>query len=223
VTTDLDIAVTKRYGRSLTNLRERLGIATGTAWLRLGSYDEADIERLAEAIQPVTDMARQQASLLTAGFLNHFTGTRLTAPDLVSLSADVWRPPFMTTWAGLARGDQWEDAVSAGHERSIGTAGEIVTSSARETATVIDEREPRITGWNRVPTGNCCAWCAQMAAIDWGSAWAASLGGQHRSCHCDLVPITEQSAPGRALNAPLQDAPDDSRYVTPDGDAAEAP
>lgn len=222
MTSALDIAVTRRYGRAHASLRERFGILAGAAWTRLESYDEADIDIYAAALAAQTAAARQQAALLTAGYLNHFTATRqgINLPDL---SVDVWRPPFITVWAGLKRGDPWEAAVAAGHDRAMSTAGQIVTASARETATVIDENEPRIIGWNRVPSGACCDWCAEMAQVDWGSAAAASLGDQHANCGCDLVPITDDSAPGQVLTAPLADAPADSRYVTPDGEAADEP
>jgi hypothetical protein len=222
MTTALDLAVTRRYGAAHRRLRDRFALVAATAWAQLGNYDEADLGPLTESLAHQTAAARTTGATHTAGYLNHFTGTRQPA-DIGPLSAEAWLPPFLTTWGSLKRGVPYLDAVAAGQDRMMSTAAELVTASVRDAAVVIDDSEPKITGWNRVPSGSCCAWCAEMALIDWGSADAASLGDQHANCGCDIVPITDDSAPGQDLNAELSDAPSDAAYVTAGGDAADRP
>ena len=62
------------------------------------------------------------------------------------------------------------------------------TTSARDAASTVDSGAPQLTRWQRIPEGNSCDWCNDMATQDYGSAEAASLNDEHSNCHCDVVP-----------------------------------
>lgn len=229
--TTRDILVTRNYSRLLAELRTRFGAVAVREWDALPAHDEANLAQFIDRMAVATDAARTRAARLAGGYLYHFAPTAAT-PTLTDLRpfdpAEQWRVPFIQAWSSLKQGLPLRAAVAMGHARAAQVAGAIVTASARAASAFIDSNEPRIIGWNRVPDGACCDWCASAATEDYRSAESASLDDQHANCNCDVTPITADAAPGREINAPLIDAPpvpadDATGYVTPDGDAAPRP
>lgn len=182
--------LTRRYDQRLTDLRTRVNAVAADQWKRLGSYDEADIPRWVEAITPLTAASRAAAATLTAGYLHaaHNTNQPVTADQLRDLNPELWRQPFMSMWASLARSEGFDAALTLGTSRAGDTSAEIVTITARDAAGVVDSSSPQLTRWVRVPAGPCCDWCADMATLDFGSAEEAALGDQHSNCNCAVVP-----------------------------------
>lgn len=201
MTSLLDVTLTRRYARALEHVRGRLGVRAAATWDGLGSYDEADIAAMVDQLAPVTDAARLAAMDLTAGYLGQVAGPTV-AVGLDELSFDAtsaWRPPFMSAWQAFGRGESFELAREAGRRRARATAGDIVTLTARSTASAVDDASPHIVGWRRTLGGaKPCEWCVTVAGQQYRTADSATFG--HDSCHCTPSPITETADPGRAVN-----------------------
>lgn len=201
MTSALDVALTRRYGRSLEQLRIRFGRLAANAWERLDSYDEAEVLTLAERLAPVTDAARRGAADLTAGYLGRVAGPTIgvTLDELAFDPAEAWRPPFISTWQAFKNGASYDDAREAGRRRSIGAAGNIVTDTARNTAGIVDGASPHIVGWRRtLNSPQPCDWCVSVAGQQYRTADSATFG--HDWCHCTPSPITATADPGRLVN-----------------------
>lgn len=216
MTTPLDLEVTRRYSAAQQELRDKLGAVAKREWAKLPSYNEANIPAFIEAMTAPTDLVRGQTSTLSAGYLNHFTGSRTLPSDLKEIDAETWRQPFMSTWSALASGETYEAAVAAGEDRAVGTMGDIVTETARETTEGIGGGEPAIIGWDWVAEPDACPWCIERAGVTWDSTEQDVFSQSHDNCRCDITPVTADSAPGQELNAENPDVQGDGT----EGDAA---
>lgn len=219
------VRLTRRYQQRLVAIGDQAETRMGSLWDDLGSWDEADVERFILQAGPVTLGVQRAASALTVGYLGLMVGKQV--PTLADFAAPDLRGAFLAYWGSLGRGEQWDRAITTGRTRA-GTIGlDAAHTSARDTATVADDSESSIVGWERVPGGVTCEFCATVSTQRYHSAESASFG--HERCDCSVVPIVGKNAPGRVINRERLDAlksiPADDRtgYVTADGDPAPRP
>lgn len=222
------VELTRRYQRQVNTVGANSATMLSRAWDNLGSWDEANVPAFAEAAMPIVRAAQQRAAALTTGYLGLLLGKKMPTVDASRFAASVDpRSPFLGYWASLSRGDGWEQAITLGRTRAETLGLDGVTTAARGTSSEIDDQEDRITGWERVPAGVCCDWCAEVSTQQYHSADSADFG--HDRCNCGVVPIIGKVAPGRVINRPLLDnlkniSPDDrTGYVTASGDPAARP
>jgi hypothetical protein len=181
---------------AMARLRRLAERAVAARWEGLGSYDERDVERFLEPVVPIVLAAQQQAVRLTDAYLARAlerqplgipadlaTGAAVRAG---TTPAEVYRRPFVTTWAALANGAQYQDAVAAGLARAKSTAATDVQLAMRQTLTLVGEADERITGYQRVPDGGACAFCRLVAGQRYTTR---DLMPIHSHCGCGVQPI----------------------------------
>lgn len=175
-----------------------------SVWDDLSSWDEDDVDRYLRQASPIVTGAARAAAATTVGYLGLMVGTRPAIVDPLRFLDDIdLLSPFLGYWSALAKGAEWTEAVTLGRTRSETIATDTVNISARGTAREVDDAEPRITGWERVLSGNSCEFCATAATQRYRTAESASFG--HDRCDCGVVPIVGRLDPGRVINRPLLD------------------
>lgn len=222
------VILTRRYQRSLRVVATNAGNAVTRAWDGLDGWDEPNIDEFTGRATPIVSGAQRQGAALTAGYLGLMLATKMPSVDATKFLGSVdFRSPFLAYWAALGRGEDWPQAITTGRTRAEDLALDGTTTAARGTATEIDPIEDRITGWERVPGGVCCEFCATVATQRYHTAESASFG--HDRCNCDVIPIIGNLRPGRVINRPLLDqlkknSDDDSTgYVDASGAPAPRP
>lgn len=220
------VALTRRYQHRLATVGTNAGNAITRTWDDQGSWDERDVDAFTARATPIIDGAQRQSAALTTGYLGLLLGTPVNAIDGARfLELIDLREPFLAYWGALAKGADWVDAITAGRTRAEDLALDGSTIAARGAAVEIDTEEDRITGWERVPGGVCCEWCATVATQRYHTADSASFG--HDRCNCAVIPIIGRVAPGRVINRPLLDQlkniSDDDRTGYVDASGAPAP
>lgn len=174
-------ALIARYQLRLDELAKRLGITAQQAWLALGSYETADIERLAAAVDPAATVARSAASALSGATISALSGVNVGLPKLEPID---WQQPFNLYWKSLTE-VPWDEAVQIGGRFAEATGFDSVQDAARQTAQHADD-SGRITAWAREPDGTACDWCVEVAGQLYHSADSADFG--HDRCGCAVVP-----------------------------------
>lgn len=222
------VILTRRYQQRLNTVSVAAAHRVSSVWDDQGSWDDTDVDSFTARATSIIAGAQRQTSALTAGYLGLLLGTKVPAIDGAKFIDQIdLREPFLAYWAALNRGDDWINAITAGRTRAADLALDGSTTAARSTAAEIDTAEPRITGWERVPGGVCCEFCATAATQRYHTADTASFG--HDRCNCAVTPIIGDLRPGRVINRPLLDSlkniSDDNAtgYVNADGTPAVRP
>lgn len=222
------VVLTRRYQRAVRGVASKAAVAVSNVWDGLGSWDEANVDEFTRRATPVVAGAQRQGAALTAGYLGLMLASAVVPVNAAKfLDVTDFRSPFLGYWAALSRGEEWDQAITTGRTRAEDLALDGTTTAARGAATDIDTTEDRISGWERVPGGLCCEFCATVATQRYHSAESASFG--HDRCNCDVIPIIGDLRPGRVINRPLLDqikknSEDDSTgYVDASGAPAPRP
>ena len=108
-----DLALTRGYMRALDRLMSRYGAAVAAAWANLPDHHEERIPGFLSDIETTTAVARRLTADVTLGYIAGITGSPV-AVDLTALApvdAEVWRDPFISTWANLSAGAPLAAAV----------------------------------------------------------------------------------------------------------------
>lgn len=177
----------RRHKRLLAARRNALSSALVTAWDRLGSYEEADIERYARTTAPAVRGAKVSTVAASAAFFALVTSRPPVGirPDEVPVEPRI-RDPFLATWHAINEDRPWEEAVAAGRSMASAVGFDFVQSTARRTGDVAAEKSDWSGRWERVPGADSCEWCHLVAGQTYVSAESADFG--HDRCDCDAVP-----------------------------------
>jgi hypothetical protein len=174
-------ALIRRYQTQLDALAKRLGVTAQQAWLDLGSWNEADIQRLGSQLRPASTLARSSAAALSGATVSLLAGVNVGLPKLDPVD---WSPAFNLYWKAL--GEQpWDEAVQVGARFAEATGFDSVQDAARQTTRHADE-SGKITAWAREPDGSACDWCVTVSGQLYHSADSADFG--HDRCGCAVVP-----------------------------------
>lgn len=181
--------LTRRFQQSLRRISNASTPAIARAWNGLDAYDEADIDTFASKSAPTLNAAKFAAVRQAAGYYALTSGVRAVGVQAKSILVEPdTRAPFIATWLALKNGAPFEVAVENGASRLDALVDNLVVSSARQTGDEVVERSGlRIVGWERVPDGNACPWCEEVAAGFYASAESADFG--HDNCGCSAEPI----------------------------------
>lgn len=192
MSTAVEVARTNGYTRALARLRARYGVQVASAWDAMPSHHEQDVARFVAAVDAATETARQVTARTTAAYLAGMTRVTVPVPvdALRPVDVEVWRDPFISTWANLDAGAPLDAALAAGRDRALSTSSDIVHRADRDAARSVASRNPRIVGWTWTPSADACDWCLQMAAVDWGPTEEALFSTRHGHCACSVVPRT---------------------------------
>lgn len=176
-------------------LRKRAADVMGAAWLALASYDERDVPVFLATAVPTTRAAQAASVALTNAYLARRLRRRPAAVDVSGLldglragvpAQEVYRRPFVTVWSALKAGRAFEDAVHAGLERVTASAEMDVQLASRATFGAVQQADPSVRGYERVPDAGACEFCLAVAGAFVRSADAMPL---HNRCGCSLEPV----------------------------------
>lgn len=195
-----DVALSERYLAQIDRLRRVGGEAMVREWDRLGSHDEADLEAFIAAATPILSALQTTSAAFTAGYVAALVGER---PPALTLDIDQdLRHPFIGAWKAYADGGSYEDAMTAGRDRSSSLASERVMLTQAEASKGV----PGPVGWRRVPRGSTCSYCIVTSTQRYKTAESAARVGHRnkgrRTCDCSIVPIIGDRDPGRIINKP---------------------
>lgn len=176
-----------RYKRQIAVYRNRTSALLVAAWAGLPGIDEADTARFeAQTAVPLAG-AKTAAVGLSAAFFSIVLGTRPVGvrPGDVLIDPDI-RGPFRAAWHALSMGRSFDEALQVGRSTAQAVGFDFVQSTARLTGDVVAKKSGEKVRWVRVPGGNACAWCQEVAGQSYHSAESADFG--HERDDCDVVP-----------------------------------
>jgi hypothetical protein len=175
-------------------------------WDRLQRYDEDQVEQFITDASPVILAGRRQAVQLAAGFIEAYVNAELQRNDRIEIDLpeyryakpleEVYRRPFVQTWANLAKGTDWIESVDIGRGRVESTARMDVALAHRDGAHEAMRQSQRIVGYRRVLTLPSCDLCTRAAQQRYHKEWLQPL---HNNCDCTVEPIIGEADPGRRI------------------------
>ena len=193
-----------RLARAHMEAERRLRVAVEQAvrriWLGLPGYDRENVDEWLSRVVPVVLAAQAASVRITDAYVARFlrraplglapaelTGAAVrngTPPEV------VYERPFVTLWAALGAGADFEDALNKALARAVSTAAMDVQLAMRATADAIDQADPGIYGYQRVADPGACAFCQEVdgAYVKGSDGFVMAL---HNNCGCGLEPLTE--------------------------------
>lgn len=168
------------YQAAVEQVRSRLLAIVGARWAGLGSYRDADIDRLVRLVVPLVHAGQVQVANLTAAYFRQVGATAGVDVSVVTggrgvPAAEVYRRPAVTTYTALSEGKSVSAAVQLGGDRLASLVmTDLQIAKVRQAQRSLDSAG--VTAFRRVLTGReNCALCV-----------IASTQRYHRG---DLMPI----------------------------------
>ena len=208
---DLAAAYSLRYNQ----LRVSAGRAGLKAWRTLGSYNEADIPALNDAVLPVLAGAQRLTVSLADGYVAasvaESTGQptrpagldpeRHTTTILRGVPVEeVYRRPFVEVWSGLKEGAPWAAAVRHGGVRLLELIDSDMALTQRAAAVEAMGAHRGITSYQRVLTGASCDLCTLASTQRYQRG---DLMPIHAHCDCTVQPYFGPVHEGGIINRGL--------------------
>jgi hypothetical protein len=181
--------LTRTFQERVALIGDRAARTAAAEWMRLTSYDEAAVQVYAAATRSA--MTAAKAAAVRTGTAYYATLGQFRPPAVKVTDVKITpnpREPFIAYWNALEGGHPWEEAIESGSARAEAAARNLSTSAARQAGDVTMSRarqEP--SGWQRIPDGDACPWCLDLASFTFPSAEAADFG--HDRCNCSVVPV----------------------------------
>lgn len=203
MTTERDVELLERYTRAQAGLRARGTDAVAAVWDDLPDYNRGNVARYAALAGPMLDGVADAALTLAAAYLDA-RGIRTVGLDRTKVDRPPADDAFQRVWAGLARGEPWEQAVAAGRNRTRVAVNDVVMR-AEDTANRAAGSAPGsgIVGWRRVPIGSTCSYCVLISTQRYRTADTARAPGHRQrgllTCDCRVDPIIGNRDPGRVI------------------------
>lgn len=195
--TRLDLA----YDREVHKVRTRIVAVAQRTWRGLGSYRDADFDRMIATLVPRIEAAQQQVSNLTDAYIRKQALAEFgTARDGAVFNAStrnlrgvdaetVYHRPFASTYTALSSGKAVQAAIADGERRLVDIVSSGVQLSKTHSAANALEKS-KFTKFMRTLTGReNCAMCT-----------IASTQRYHRG---DLLPIHPGCVPGDSVISPV--------------------
>lgn len=192
---DLAAAYSLRYNQ----LRVRAGRAGVRAWRDLGSYDEADIPALQDAVLPILAGAQRLTVSLADAYVAHAVAQETGHPTSpVGLDPaqyttaalrgvpveEVYHRPFVEVWSALKGGTPWAAAVDSGAVRLLGLISSDMALTQRA-ASVGAMGLQSVPAHLRVTDGDACDYCLLATTKIYRSGELQPL---HTNCGCTVRP-----------------------------------
>ena len=190
-------------------VRSRVESYAQLAWVGLGSYRDADIDRLVGLIVPKVLAGQRQIANLTDGYLAALGGARAgVEPKLVTGAAvrngaepeDVYRRPAKTLYTKLSEGMAYSNAEAEGFRR----LQSLVSTDMQLAMRAQEDRSLRAGGWKffkRVLTGS--ENCAKCAIASTQRYRVGNLKPIHPGCDCTCEPLKTMTDPGQVIDENL--------------------
>lgn len=180
------------YQMAVLQVRSRLLRIAQAAWAGLGSYRDADIDRLVRLVVPHVQAGQVQVANLTAAY---FRAVGARAGVDVSLvtggrgvpATEVYRRPGATVYTALSENKPMALAVSEGGQRLVSLVStDLQMAKVRQAQRSLESAGVRM--YRRVLTGSeNCALCVIASTQRY---WVADLSPIHPGCDCgvDVIP-----------------------------------
>lgn len=192
-------------------IRARVEAYAVAAWKGLGSYRDADVERLVALVTPKVLAGQRQIAGLTDAYLAALAGSKSIGVDPAAVTGAavrggtslevVYARPGSTVHAQLAKGGTFQAALDAGTRRLTSLVNTDMQLAMRQQASYTMQA----TGgeyYRRVLTGaENCALCAIASTQRY---YTADLMPIHPGCDCDVAPIGGTDL-GHVINQGLLD------------------
>lgn len=191
-----------------TAIRAALLIALARIWSSLGSYNREDVPKWLAGALPLIETAQRQSVALTNAYLSRVLDRPplpLDLHDLIGAEVrngvtpqEVYERPFVTIWADLKQGTEWEKAVANGLDRVESVAATDVQLSMRAAADAIDRLDSSFFGFERVANPDACSFCKEVngAYVKGSDGFVMAL---HNRCGCGLRALKEPHDLARLL------------------------
>lgn len=207
-----DAQIIRSHQAQVRQVRERVLLFARTAWAALGSYRDADIDRLVSWVVPQVLAGERRIAQLTDAYLSTLVGMPPVGVDPTAVSGialrgvdprEVYQRPGKSVWIALANGATVTAAAQEGLARLLSIA-----STDLQLAKRVQEQQTLSTHgfryYRRVLTGTeNCALCIVASTQRYR---VGSLNPVHPGCDCDVAQVTAASDPGQVLNGELLDA-----------------
>lgn len=197
--------VTQAYGKQTAATREQLLALLAAMWLGLGSWRDRDIANFQRTALPAVAGAQRLMGSMTDAYLSRMIGTATkgiqrpvgVATGLITGTAlrgvppsEVYERPFQTVWTALNKGTAIDAAVRQGANRLRSVASTDLQLAKTHTTQQVLSRNPRVTGYMRVPDATACALCLVASTQRYHKADLLPI---HPGCGCDVEPIVDGS------------------------------
>lgn len=193
------------YEAARAEVRRRLIAFAGAAWDGLGSYRDADIDRLVRIITPRVAGSQRAIQRLTDAYiaaLAQEAGVGVVGgyPRHGVTPAEVYRRPGTAVYTALAEKKSLDQAVKLGRNRLISLVSTDLQLALRDQAAASFKGQG-YTGYRRVLTGaENCSLCVLASTQRYH---VGDLAPMHPGCDCGVSPITASSDPGQVINNDL--------------------
>lgn len=188
---DAQRAVAVRYQRLTSRTAETVRQRALTQWRQLGSYNEADYERLVRPSLELWEQAQAAAVRSTSAFNGVITDSGSIGLDsrLVAGTPPSVYGALRTVWKHLEEGMLWDEAVAIGGEVFAASHVTAYMQAGRFANSQWANAAGYRGAWQRILTGVSCEWCALVSTQLYHSAASAAFG--HDNCDCVVAPATE--------------------------------
>lgn len=194
------------HQQAVLAIRARIETFVKVVWAGLGSYRDADIDRLIRIVVPRIQAGQLQVAQLTDAYLSRLAGRAARGVDPRDVTgtavrggadpAEVYRRPAATTYTALAEGKNYNTAIDLGLARLVSIAATDLQLAMRL------QEQRSMAGlfpyYRRVITGRGCALCAIASTQRYH---VGDLKPIHPGCHCTVAPGLANGDPGQVLNS----------------------
>lgn len=210
-----------QFNTLVARLRRASAARVLVAWDGLDRYDVDLIAGFVRTIAPVVAGTQAQVAAAVDAYMASFLAAETGVPEapkglatggMVGAAvrngadiADVYRRPFVTVWAALARGVQWQEAVANGRQRLVSTVETDVMLAHRQAVADWTSQDERVVGYRRVLSAGSCDLCAVASTQRYKSG---DLMPIHNHCDCTTEPIIGDVDPGRVIDSRSKPGPD---------------
>src|SRR5690625_1324066 len=211
-------SVILNYQGQVAVLRRQVDSYASAQWSLLDSWRDADIERLVQALVPVSLGAQRRMVALTDAYLaavavaqgarqapsgvavGAVTGAALRGVDL----SVVYARTGPTIWRALEKGKPLGAAVALGRHRMTNMLMTDLQLTKTHTVRERQRRDDSVVGYRRVlrPGGENCALCVLASTQRYTRGDLMEI---HPGCGCDVAEIRGSNDPGQVLDADAVD------------------
>lgn len=192
----MSLELARAHTEAQARLRALAAAGVAAVWGSLPAYDEQNVDEWLTRALPIVLAAQWQSVALTDAFLARALGRQPLGAPAAELTGqavrhgtppeEVYRRPFVTTWAALKAGKDLRTAVAEGAQRATSTAEMDVQLASTHTARWVGLADDRITGYQRVTNIGACALCEIASTQRYRRG---DLMPIHNRCGCTVLPI----------------------------------
>jgi hypothetical protein len=215
--------------------RQRVLGFVNASWGQLDSWREPDIAAFAAKVAPVIAGGQRQVASLTDSYIAMLASITLeTSVHPVGIPTkavtdeairgvnvvEVFKRTGPTVWAALAGGASIDEAVQQGLQRALVMASTDLQLAKTTASQYALERQPRATGYQRVPDDGACDLCLLASTQRYH---VGDLMPIHDRCGCDVEPLfADESSGGQVINEDLRSSLEEKGVTVYRGDGEQS-